>query len=516
MSAVTPALPTYIPSGRVSLRVLPWLFLLGIPGTAINGWGYAVTLEQKPPFWVAPFLMLIFILCCNLVNSTVFEKGHSRSVRFNTIIAALLCVFAFWVRWVATFKAIDNASATEFATSGPITWASMLWTLATTDAANDPNQFGPIVRCIIWLLEFAAAMLFCQIIARASTRTPYSEAIRAWAKSGTKGELYWEGGNVEDLAKHLEQNGAAALLAMQKANELQANIVASTWWTIALEGLQVEPDPAARWLKLEHVEQRRNDKGGISTKRHTLVEAWQISDAEYKAIFIHLGISLVPLAANKPVQDENAERPTPVELQTALAAYQAGNPSSAITVATAHCQHPDPAVQADALRLCALSHCDMAQWDQAFAKFHSLFPLEQTAHNALQLATTSVMSGELLRGQAWLDKAIELNTKTHEVPVVTLRTGYISALEKSGNLEAALPHLNWVADVYRSLVNTDAQFLWTRGLPLFSTFLDKSLPILRASLSDAEITAWYNQVRDDVDPAGKDALDQHLQKLHSD
>ncbi|MBZ4074195.1 hypothetical protein J4N35_24445, partial [Escherichia fergusonii] len=86
-----------------------------------------------------------------------------------------------------------------------------------------------------------------------------------------------------------------------------------------------------------------------------------------------------------------------------------------------------------------------------------------SAHNALQLATTSVMCGELKRGEAWLMKFDEINEQTHEMSIVTARTQFISSLTQSGHMAEALPYLDWLRDVYAHVRITDSHFLYVRG-----------------------------------------------------
>lgn len=234
---------------------------------------------------------------------------------------------------------------------------------------------------------------------------------------------------------------------------------------------------------------------------------WESSKKDEAPASVNPGADHSPEASTNA--SEQVDRPTPPELQAAVAALQAENHASAITLASGQCQHPDPAVKADALRVCALAHSALAQWPQAFEAFHALFDLESTAHNALQLATTSVMCGELTRGQAWFDKAEDINVGSHEMPSPRLRTAYMSALEEAGETAALLPHLNWLAAAYKAVSTTDSNFLWMQGLPFLSTFLDKASPVLRDSLPREELVKWYRDLADGLDDEGRVAVTEH-------
>src|SRR5690606_38901345 len=133
--------------------------------------------------------------------------------------------------------------------------------------------------------------------------------------------------------------------------------------------------------------------------------------------------------------------------------------------------------------------------------------------NALQLATTSVMAGELLRGQAWFEKADELNQADHAMRPAELRTGFLSALRQAGEHEACLPHLEWMAVQYAALQTTDSHLLWMNRIPPFQEYLDRSVAILRELMPPAQCAEWYERHAGDLAPEWRALLDQHVEDL---
>lgn len=499
------ALQTYQPSGKLNPWRLAWrTIFVALPFLALFAWGYALVMRINPPWWFSPIATLIFGACVACTVSVVVKGGHSRSLAANTALAVSLSVLVLWLRWLVTFRGMGVGHALAFAHAGPIENLNMLWQLAIQQAARDAGEFSPLWRCFFWLLELSLVAAMTVGVSRDQARKPYSEIAGCWAENEKGGELYWEDGRSLELESHLAANGAAALCAMQRAGALQLGTVASEWWTVGVSGWCVEADDGARWLDVEIVVQRRDEDGKVKTNRQLLLSAWQVSAQAYAEIFAYLGAARAQEAPATP--EEGAGRPTPEELQAAVAALEAENHASAIALASAQCQHPDLAIRADALRVCALAYSGMAQWRQAFDAFHTLFELEPSAHNALQLATTSVMCRELTRGQAWFDKAEQLNADSGEMPQPRLRTAYMSALEKVGETEALLPHLNWLAAVYKAVAITDSHFLYMRGLPFFSVFLEKASPVLRACLPEAELKAWYEDLAASLDEDGKSAV----------
>jgi hypothetical protein len=514
MTTASPTLPTHQPSGRINVRLLLRALVWTLPLLAAAGWGYACLLLLNLPGVVAAFLALVFSVVCAVTIAHAAKAGHSRSVRWNTVLAVVLALFALWIRWLVTLRGYGVPLATEFVASGPL-FFSVLWNFAVAQAAA-PGAFSPLAHCTAWLAETVTVVGISVMVARNGACEPYSEDSQKWASKEALGELYLANMQSGDLLEYLAEHGPRCLLTMPRAADLQTSI-ASQWWTIAVEGFSTGADAPVKWLNITTVEQTRNDKGGINTVKRLVATAWPVSAEDYADIVQHMHhaekVSSKEDIPSEVGSSNEQPRPTPSELESALAAYQAGQHADAIALASAHCQHPDPAVKADALRLCALCHCALLQWEQAFHYFHELFQYEATAHNALQLATTSVMCGELLRGQAWFEKAENLNATSREMPSPALRTSYMSALEQKGETAALMPHMEWFADLYASLSITDSHFLWARGVPFFSVFLEKSLPILRAHMAAADIPNWYAKMEESLDEEGRQALQTHIQTI---
>ncbi|VWD56088.1 hypothetical protein BLA39750_06736 [Burkholderia lata] len=196
------------------------------------------------------------------------------------------------------------------------------------------------------------------------------------------------------------------------------------------------------------------------------------------------------------------------ELASALAALQAGRYKKAIEGALPHVER-----LADAARLCAIAYSEMERYPEAFSYWLKLFEQEPSAHNALQLATTSVMCGEVERGEAWLTKAAQVNHDTHEQSDATARVNFISALMQSGRVREALPHLAWMRDVYAHMRITDSTFLYMRGIPFFSSFLEKSLEILKATQPADAIVSWYGELHGKLDEEGEAQLAEWVGQL---
>ncbi|MDR2219531.1 MAG: hypothetical protein LBE24_03015 [Methylobacillus sp.] len=189
------------------------------------------------------------------------------------------------------------------------------------------------------------------------------------------------------------------------------------------------------------------------------------------------------------------------ELAPALQALENEEFEKVVALASPHVEN-----SADANRLCALACSRMGRWPEAFNHWLHLFDLEPSAHNALQLASSSVMCHEIDRGEAWLQKYHEINEKSGEMPVIAAYLNFTSAFEQAGHPERAMPYLTWIRDVYAHLNITDDTFLYMRGVPFFSSFLEKSLPYLKASMNLESGIAWYRELEGKLDEAGEQTL----------
>ncbi|MDR2874409.1 MAG: hypothetical protein LBV44_00560 [Methylobacillus sp.] len=174
---------------------------------------------------------------------------------------------------------------------------------------------------------------------------------------------------------------------------------------------------------------------------------------------------------------------------------------------------PHVADSADASRLCALACSRLGRWPEAFGHWLHLFELEPGAHNALQLASASVMCNEIERGKAWLQKYQELNEQKHELSGVSAFISFTSALSQIGHPEEGLPYIAWIRDLYAALHITDDTFLYMRGVPFFSAFLENSLPFVKASMNLESGIRWYRELEGKLDEPGEARLQEWIAQL---
>lgn len=209
------------------------------------------------------------------------------------------------------------------------------------------------------------------------------------------------------------------------------------------------------------------------------------------------------------------------DLAAALADLDAGRYAQALAAAAPHASAtasasasasaPAPAaLRTDALRICALATARLARWPESLCYWDRLFALEPCAHNALQVATSAVMAGDIRGGEAWLASARDLNKASREMPALAMLTNFVTALADCGQCSAALPYLDEIKGFYLASGVTDPTYLFVRGMPSFGVFLDKSAAIIDATLGPVRAPGWYQAMLPRLDDAGARQLKDWL------
>lgn len=507
-------LRTYQPSGQFGWRACVVNVAVGAPLAVLLGWGLSEAQLASSSFLRSAITLALASFIVAFCWILLAERAKSRSPRFNMVAASALILVLELARWAFTWQVLSLDIAAVAASIMPM------------DALTEELKI---------LGEGFCVGLLPVVVARAQATEPYCEVSQAWAVKDVSGEV-WCTGERTPLLRCLSDAGVATLLAMPRADVRVHQPDVGSWQTLFIHGLQAKGASEGRWLTLSLIQYTCDARGKVSTTVVDILKHWQVSSGDYARVAEHLTSAAVPMppvadrvyvADARPAsdraeahdadgadeQENETERPTPPQLLPAVSALQAQQHVLTLSLAQPHCQDADLAVQADAWRVCALAHSALKQWSAAVAAFETLFALEPTAFNALQQASTSVMAGELQRGQDWYDKACELNAVSREMPPGRLCTAFLSALEQAGELGACRVHLDWLAQAYRALHNTDDTFVWMRGLPFFGDFLGRSAALLGETCSALEVRDWYAAMYADLDEEGKQRLDAHMAAL---
>ncbi|MFN3618637.1 MAG: hypothetical protein ACK4TS_11745, partial [Aquabacterium sp.] len=63
---------------------------------------------------------------------------------------------------------------------------------------------------------------------------------------------------------------------------------------------------------------------------------------------------------------------------------------------------------------------------------------------------------------------------------------------------------------YMAMGITDDHFVWTRGFPFLSEFLNRSRQLLSQVMPEHEVRAWYARMVDALDEDGRRRVQEHL------
>lgn len=507
----------YQPSGRISWQTPFRPLLTGLPWVFVFAAVYAVLIHYNPFVYFSFLATLALGAVVGAVAVMTAQSAHSRSRSFNALLGLLFgaaAVWAQWLVWLSLNSGESWSSLLQLGFSGPSAWFDALrefsehWHVSFSRRGRGA-ELTPDNLHWLWAVEAVVISLLSALVAGlGGDSDAFNERSGRWTKDEVAASLAADDASAESWRTRLETEGAAPLLELPVVPEGAAPDY-SPWHTLKVSCVADPGDAAFCLIRVDRITHTRKDNGKISTSSETVLKLRFLAPDDYLALVQHLK-STVPAGAPDTADEAPADPP---ELVAAIDALQAARFDEALALATPHIGSTAAALNADARRVCALACSRLERWAEAHAHFAALFALEGTAQNALQVATTAVMCARLQEAKEWFDRAWALNLESREVPQPVMHTTYATALANAGHPGEALTSVEWLRDAYQSLPNTDSTFLHLHHLPFFSAFLDKSLPILRARLSEADVVAWYRAMHASLDEDGRRALDAHVADL---
>jgi hypothetical protein len=470
----------YRPSGRFSplaLALVPLVILITIPFAWLYAW-CALHLRD----FLMPFAALGYALVLLLGCSIVGQSGKVRNPALMTVLSLAIGLAGWYVQW-AEWAAMGGQA-------GMGAWEMLqrpLGLFKLVVAVKGGSAWSLISVTLEWLLLAIVPAL----LARSVAQQPFCEASKTWI---TEQKLERHFGPIADVPQFSVALDARPDDVMKLLPALRGDPPAYT--KLSLFACAGAPDA---WLSVWEVTRSVKD-GKPSESRTALVDHLRIAPETARDV--------LALCEHDAIPGQDA----PEELTAALDAMHAQHFTKALAAATPFCTAGEPGLRNDANRICALSASRLGQWRAAAGYWQALFAHESSSHNALQAATSLVMAGELAKGEQWFDNSLEISEEIADTALVHSYTNFISALQLSGNLKAALPYLEWLKQVYQGLTVTDPTFLTLRGVPFFISFLDKSAPTIEAAMDGAQARAWYSSMLPHIDQDGQDTLNAWLEQ----
>lgn len=459
--------------------------------------------SRRPPY---PLFSIVFGGCCARAAYLTARLGKARNPRRMAWIGASIGVIGWYWQWVAWLsiastqpsvaEILNHASPTRFDLA---TAPHSMYVLAMQirDARLVDENGRSLVKSpgFAWILEFVYTTTLSAAFAWSQAGKLFCESGGNWAEVLTLPNTHAFITDVGNFVNQMEADPRDTLdtLTSFPSTEQGCSTIAVTI---------CRPSEKA-FLTVRNIEIAMKD-GTKKAKDSVVIENLSIDVALADDLVRQCakGGNLLPT----PVADVD-----PPELEPAIAHLEAGDFCAVLMSVAPHLKSDQERLRKDSIRLAAMASSRLGQWDSALDYWRKLFDREASAHNALQVATASVMAGNVTQGEQWMLTAGTLNKSTGDVPWLLIQTNFITALKNSGNVEQALPYLQKVKAIYEELHITDPTFLYLRGVPQFCVFLENSREIVTSALSTSAATQWYESMMPNIDSSGQDELSRWLQ-----
>lgn len=494
--------PYYVPSGRIPIAVIP-ISILGALAALASAWGYAWMTWQGPLLGDC-LVALVFSAMLGFAVIYIAKKAKVRSPKWMGRIGILIGLLAWYAQWAAYLcMTADLPGKGVYAVflallADPLAMAELILALTHTgayDAFGLSLPSGLIIAT--WVAELGTLVLFPYLFGRNAATEPFCERSNSWMKEVTL------------PCKFSHVNASADLVQLLETRPDHLFSV--------LEPCQDEQQPNYAIVKLHHgqedvfvsISNVEVEAKGRTTKENIngvifFLRVPGISAAE-------LGEKMTKLAAGPVSTAEPTARTDPPELARAIHLLDAQQFDGVLDAAAPYITAERSDLRLDANRLCALATARLGRWPQSLDYWKALFDDECTAHNALQIATSSAMSGNMADAEQWMKKTREINEETRELSGMQILTNYVTALGQAGQANAALPYLEDIREIYVQVKSTDPTHLYMSRLPLFHVFLNNSAPVVRAALGPDKSRDWYLWMLPHLDEHGKVTLNDWLE-----
>ena len=495
----------YQPSGRVPASAYPIIVLYAF-ATVPVAWMYAWLMIHAPVV-INLFFTVCFSLWLGYLTSRAAARAKVRNSDWMARAGLAIGMAGWYFQWAAWVALIGKGIADrpgDYPLIGIFINLAM-HPAALFDAAVNIAQVGTWdlrgdriaggTLALLWLSELAILLVCVREAGRMQVEHPFCEASGTWAE---KVEVPRKFAFIDDphaVPAYLEQHPDELLTVLGPWSE-SVSLSHATVTIYRCRG-------ADSYLSISNVlAVMGSDK--VKESVTPILGYLRLPGIDPDTLMERL-LSAIPASAE---MDSKADDEAPIarELEAALEHLNAERFESALHAAGPYVKSDQIDLRTDANRLCGLACSRLARWEAAFAYWHALFDDEPSAHNALQVASSSVMAGDLERGILWMERARTLNASSHDVPGINLETSFLAALTQSGNMQAAMPYLDWIKKLYVGFGNTDPTVLFIHRLPRFDIFLDNSAPIVRANLDAEQERLWYSSMLPHLDEGGKTEL----------
>jgi tetratricopeptide (TPR) repeat protein len=493
----------YQPSGQVPPTALPIglaFAMLALPTAWLYAW-LTIHLHVVVNFFVAAGFMLWLLYIVHAATS----RAKVRNARWAGRMALAIAVLAWFFQWAAWCALIIHERAAPVGEHVLQTFAGFAlqpWTmvpfagaLAETGTLRiDGWALSGGWLYAVWLLELWMFVYIPPVWARIRADEPFCEASGTWAEKIEVPHKFAVIDNPDKAREVLECDPAQvrALLWNAAGEDSPAYAKATIYRCRNSDS----------YISVQNIIQKSRGSGKGETVTKPVVEFLRLPSIDPDALLSNWAAEP---AASAPGHEDVAD-PNPPELVNAIAHLEAGRYTEALDGASPHVTSSESGLRTDARRLCALAFSRLGRWEEALHNWEALFEDEPTAHNALQVATSSAMVADVAKGGTWIEKAMSMNGISGELPHLLILTNFVTALTRAGQLEAVMPYLDKIRQAYIDVGRTDPTILYLHRMPLFDVFLNQSGAIVRSELNPEQGRNWYLAMLPHLDESGKAEL----------
>ncbi len=479
--------PYYVPSGR-----LPGQAIVAAAACAllvfVPAWLYAWLTIHSPLVLLNWFAMGVFAVVMGVAARQVAHQARARNPMWMGRLGLAIGVAGWYAHWAA-WLAIADAGSFASLLAAPLD----MWRFGMLLAENEVRHVAGMriegsALVAGWIVEFILLTTLPRSLARGAAEEPFCELTGSWA---TPFELPRRFAWIDEphVAVHRLETAPHELFSI-----LGAGVEADAARYSAVTLYRIGGDP---FVSIDNVQVERDAKKERKTTR-PVIAYLRLPGMDAEEIIDE---------CSAPAAMETGQAPAdPPELIDAIDHLGAGRLEEALAGAMPHAAATHDGLRIDAIRLCAMASARLGRWAESQRYWHALCDEEPSAFNALQTGCCCAMTGDTARGEEWIAWACERNATSREMPDTQIVTSFISALTQSGQAARAMPYLEQLRALYTSLGCLDATLLFARRAPLFGTFLQNSLPIVRAVLGQEDGRAWYAAMLPHLDGLGSETL----------
>lgn len=497
-SAAAPAY--YRPSGNVGRGAIGAgiLFAMAVvPGAFAYAW-----LTMRAPAWVNLAALALFGLWIAVVVDLVALKARVRSRAWIARYAVALALFGWYCQWAVWLAlAMHRQPAVSLLHSAGLLALHPGALLAAALAVAQHNAWGlgTLPTAAVWLAEVWVLLQIAPGLGLVRVAQPFCEASGTWAEPiAVPRKFAW-----------IAQGAEVAQLLEQAPQQLVS--VLAPWSAPAPHYAEVKlfrcrGGDAYATLTNICTRTRPSSGAGARPAARDVVAALRLPGMRLDALID----KLIARADARSAIGAGEEAPAPPELASAQALYQAAQFGDVLARALPYVRARRHGLRLEANRLCALACLRQGRWGDACGYWQTVFDDEPAVHNALQLAGSFAMAGNLDLGHEWFHRARALNAATRELPPLSLLTNFVSALDRAGHPATAMHWLDEIRACYCQQGVTDPSVLFANRMPLFHEFLERSAPVVLAALGRQQGLRWFAAMLGRLDEAGNVELGQWL------